>query len=182
MTASRETTDALTVYYYGDGGALFAFDRAGSRYYVGTDQVGSPRVVTDAAGTVVKTLDYDSYGQVVADSAPSFSLAIGYAGGVADGVTGLVHFGFRDYDTASGAWTARDPSLFGGGSLNLYAYVGGDPVSHADPDGAVGDNDRCNAVRRRWRRRKHHDRVGRLQGVCGGWRGRRRRARSQHLG
>ena len=32
------------------------------RFYVGTDQVGSPRVVVDASGAVVKRLEYDAYG------------------------------------------------------------------------------------------------------------------------
>ena len=46
------------------------------------------------------------------------------AGGIADDVTGLVHFGFRHYDPESGRWMARDPIFLGGGQWNLYAYVG----------------------------------------------------------
>ena len=71
----------------------------------------------------------------VSDSAPAFDLPIGYAGGLEDRVTGLVRFGFRDHDTASGRWTARDPALYDGGQANLYSYVGGDPVSLRDPLG-----------------------------------------------
>jgi RHS repeat-associated protein len=135
LTASRDGAGVLSVYYYGSGGGLFAMDRGGVRYYVATDQVGSPRVVSDASGTVIKTMTYDSYGKPLSDSNPSFGLAVGYAGGLADAATGLVHFGFRDYDPGSGTWTSRDPALFGGGSLNLYGYVNGNPVSHADPTG-----------------------------------------------
>ena len=55
----------LTVLYYDAAGILVAFDRGGSRYYVATDAVGTPRVVTDAAGTVVKALTYSSYGDLL---------------------------------------------------------------------------------------------------------------------
>ena len=72
---------------------------------------------------------------MLADSAPGFVLPIGYAGGLADPVTGLVHFGFRDYEPASGRWTAIDPALYGGGQGNLYAYVGNDPIDFRDPTG-----------------------------------------------
>ena len=72
--------------------------------------------------------EYDAFGNLLSESAPAFDLPIGYAGGLDDRVTGLVRFGFRDLDTASGRWTARDPALYDGGQANLYTYVGGDPV------------------------------------------------------
>ena len=46
-----------------------------------------------------------------------------------------MHFGYRDYDPASGRWTARDPIGFAGGQSNLYAYVGNSPAQHRDPMG-----------------------------------------------
>lgn len=51
------------------------------------------------------------------------------------GDTGLVRFGARDYDPVTGRWTAKDPIGFGGGDLNLYAYVGYDPINEIDPSG-----------------------------------------------
>src|SRR5438477_8463401 len=83
----------------------------------------------------VKMLAYDAFGNVVADSNPAFDLPIGFAGGLADGATGLVRFGLRDYDPAAGRWAARDPILFAGGQTNLYAYVGNDPINFRDPSG-----------------------------------------------
>ena len=47
--------------------------RGGARYAIATDQVGTPRVVTDASGTVVKALDYDSFGVPLSDCAPASS-------------------------------------------------------------------------------------------------------------
>ncbi len=104
-------------------------------YYVASDQVGTPRAVTDATGTVVKVLEYDSFGVKAADSNPAFDLSVGYVGGLEDSATGLVRFGFRDYAAAAGRWTARDPILFAGGQGNLYVYVGNNPVSLVDPTG-----------------------------------------------
>src|SRR5262249_28157759 len=76
-----------------------------------------------------------SFGNPVSDSNPAFELPIGFAGGLADSVTGLVRFGFRDYDPAAGRWTTRDPIRFAGGQGNLFAYVGNDPVNLRDPLG-----------------------------------------------
>jgi len=47
----------------------------------------------------------------------------GFAGGLYDPLTKLVHFGFRDYDSYTGKWTAKDPIGFAGGDSNLYGYV-----------------------------------------------------------
>jgi len=134
VTAVRSGSE-VTVLFYDEPGSLYALERAGSRYYVASDLVGSPRLVTASAGQVVKAIDYDAFGAILSDSDPGFFLPIGFAGGLADPETGLVHFGYRDYEPASGRWTTRDPVLFDGGQFNLYAYVGNSPVTFRDPLG-----------------------------------------------
>ena len=52
--------------------------------------------------------------------------------------TGLVRFGFRDYDPDTGRWTAKDPILFAGGDTDLYGYSLNDPVNRIDPEGTFG--------------------------------------------
>jgi RHS repeat-associated protein len=135
LTAVRDTGGLLTTLYYDGEGLLFAMNQDGSMYYVGTDQVGTPHVVTDTDGTVVKVLEYDSFGVLLSDSNPSFILPIGFGGGLEDSATGLLRFGYRDYNQASGRWTARDPVLYDGGQINLYVYAGNDPVGQRDPTG-----------------------------------------------
>ncbi len=99
------------------------------------DARGSVRLVVNSAdGTIAQRLDYDAFGNVLADTAPGFQ-PFGFAGGLYDPDTKLVRFGRRDYDAETGRWTARDPILFAGGDANLYAYVSNDPVNRIDPAG-----------------------------------------------
>ena len=46
------------------------------------DPAGSLRIVSDASGAVVKRVDYDSFGNILADSNPSFTVPFGFAGGL----------------------------------------------------------------------------------------------------
>ena len=55
-------------------------------------------------------------------------------GGYQDPETGLVLMGHRYYDPATWRFLTRDPIGTAGG-LNLYAYVGNDPVNFTDPLG-----------------------------------------------
>ena len=82
---------------------------------------------------------YDEWGHVTRDTNTGYQ-PFGFAGGLYDPETRLVRFGARDYDPAVGRWTARDPIGFGGGDVNLYAYVGGDPVNRTDANGLYGED------------------------------------------
>ncbi len=135
LTASRKG-GVLTSYYYDDEGALVAYARGATRWYVAADQVGTPKVIADSTGALVATMAYDAFGVPrAAGTTGTDDLPIGFAGGLADPVTGLVRLGLRDYDPAEGRFTARDPSLFSGSPFNLYTYGGSDPVGRTDPSG-----------------------------------------------
>jgi len=134
ITAWIDAGGVLNVPRYDGDGTLFAIDRGSSRFYVATDHLGSPRLITDSAGATVRTIQYDAFGRVTGGTG-SFDLAIGYAGGLFDPVTGLVRFGKREYEPASGRWTAQDPTFFAGSPDNLYAYVGSNPATLTDPSG-----------------------------------------------
>jgi len=97
--------------------------------------VGSLRLVADASGNVVKRITYDSFGNILEDTDPSFTMPFGFAGGLHDRDTGVVRFGFRDYDPEVGRWTAKDPTGFAGGDMDLYGYVLNNPVNFVDPNG-----------------------------------------------
>ncbi len=42
---------------------LIGIERGGTRYYVFSDRVGSPRLVTDTSGATVKRINYDAFGE-----------------------------------------------------------------------------------------------------------------------
>ncbi len=120
---------------YADGRMPVSMTQGASRYYLTFDQVGSLRLVADASGNVVKRIDYDTFGSIISDSNPGFKVPFGFAGGLYDNDTGLVRFGYRDYDPNIGRWTAKDPIGFAGGDTDLYGYVLNDPVNFIDPEG-----------------------------------------------
>ena len=90
--------------------------------------------------TAVKEIVYDSFGNITEDSNESFKIPLGFAGGLQNRETGLVHFGYREYDPFTGRWTAKDPIGFDGGDTNLYGYVLNDPVNLVDPWGLAPDS------------------------------------------
>jgi RHS repeat-associated protein len=112
----------------------------GTEYRILVDQTGSPRLVVNAGtGQVEEQLDYDSFGnqsisQVAGGWDPTL-LPFGFAGGLRDSDTGLLHLGARDYDPQTGTWTARDPLSFGAGDTTLYGYAHDDPINLADASG-----------------------------------------------
>ncbi|WP_167527627.1 NHL domain-containing protein [Desulfosarcina alkanivorans] len=120
---------------YADGRLPVSMTQAGSIYYLAYNQVGSLKVVTDASGNVIKRIDYDSFGNVLTDTNAALTVPFGFAGGLADRDTGLVRFGYRDYDPDTGRWTAKDPIGFAGGDTDLYGYVQSNPVNWIDPWG-----------------------------------------------
>ncbi|WP_139488508.1 fibronectin type III domain-containing protein [Brevibacillus dissolubilis] len=135
ITHTVDPQGVVTSYFYNDRNLLTGMERGGKRYYIITDVVGTPQQVLDQNGTVVKELRYDSYGVQLSDSNPAFALELGFAGGITDDKTGLIRFGGRDYDPASGRWTARDLILFDSEQANLYGYVNNNPTLLRDPCG-----------------------------------------------
>ena len=108
-------------------------------FALGYDQVGSLRAVADAAGNLIKLVQYDSFGNVLSDTAPWLYMPIGFAGGAPDRDTGLVRFGRRDYAPPQGRFTAPDPLGYTGRDPDLYEYAVDDPVNVVDPTGEQGE-------------------------------------------
>ncbi len=126
----------LMRFEYADGRMPVAMTKAGVRYYLVYDQAGTLKAVADASGNVLLKRQYDSFGNILSEeSSLPFDVPFGFAGGLYDRDTGLVRFGYRDYDPETGRWTAKDPIGFSGGDTDLYGYCVNDPVNFADPDG-----------------------------------------------
>ncbi|WP_324171212.1 RHS repeat-associated core domain-containing protein [Sulfurimonas sp.] len=104
-------------------------------YYLHYDQVGTLKLITDKNHNIIKEVTYDTFGNILNDTNKNLNIPFGFAGGLQDKDTNLVHFGYREYDPHTGKWTAKDPIDFQGGDANLYGYVLGDPVNFVDPEG-----------------------------------------------
>ena len=107
----------------------------GEAYRIISDRLGSVKLVVNIDnGSVAQRMEYDEFGNVLTDTNPGFQ-PFGFAGGLYDRDTNLVRFGARDYSSTTGRWTSKDPILFNGEQLNLYAYSHSDPVNFVDPSG-----------------------------------------------
>jgi RHS repeat-associated protein len=136
LLAVYDASDNLVMRFdYADGRMPVSMTYQGSTYYLAYDQIGSLKAVIDSSGIIVKKIDYDSFGNIISDSNPSFPIPFGFAGGLHDRDVGFFRFGARDYYPALGRWTAKDPIDFDGGDTNLYGYVGKNPVNRIDPSG-----------------------------------------------
>lgn len=91
---------------------------------------------------MLSTHQYSAFGQ--ATSASQFNPEPfgfqGQAGYYTDGETGLLYCTFRYYDPSTGRWLTRDPIGMEGG-INLYGYVGNNPVMGVDPLGLSDEMD-----------------------------------------
>jgi RHS repeat-associated protein len=94
--------------------------------------LGSIRALTNGSGAVVRTADYDAYGQVVSTSG-STSTPFGYAGEYRDTETGFLYLRARYYDPATQQFLTVDP-LFAA-TEQAYTYAGGSPLNATDPAG-----------------------------------------------
>lgn len=104
-------------------------------YRLVVDQLGSVRLVVNAqTGEIVQQLSYDAWGNVLQDTSPGLQ-PFGFAGGMYDPQTSLVHFGAREYDPSIGRFLSKDPLGFASEDTNFYTYVYNDPVNKIDPSG-----------------------------------------------
>ena len=90
LLAVYDGSDNLLIRFeYADDRMPVIMTKGGSTYYLTYDQVGSLRVVADVSGNVVKRIDYDSFGNIIDDSNPSFEVLFGFAGGLNDRIQDL---------------------------------------------------------------------------------------------
>jgi RHS repeat-associated protein len=90
---------------------------------------------TDSSQNIT-TIDYGPYGESAA--APT-GVAFRYTGRRFDAETGLYYYRARYYSPTLGRFLQTDP-VGTKDDLNLYAYVGNDPLDRADPTGLCAED------------------------------------------
>ena len=104
------------------------------KFKIISNHLGSPvRVVNLRSQEVVKSIKYDTFGNIVEESG-SFEIPFRFAGGIWDADTKLIRFGVRDYNSLTGRWLSKEPLGFGG-ARNFYVYAENDGVNYLDPNG-----------------------------------------------
>lgn len=126
------TTNATTARYYDNGEVRIGGTNAGNYFYT-RDHLGSLRELVDSTGAVRARYDYSPYGERTKLSGDLESLW-GFTGHVTHDPSDLILTLYRAYDPELGRWLSPDPIKEDGG-INLYAYVGGDPINLWDPLG-----------------------------------------------
>ena len=120
----------------------------GNAFYYMTDEQGSVRAILNAAtNSIVDRIDYDAWGNVLNETAPSYGDRYKYTSREWNAAIDLQYSRARWYDPNTRNFISPDPEQ-ADPLDNTYRYVDNDPMDGTDPDGthlvasddAAGDN------------------------------------------
>ena len=118
----------------GIGGLMARTDGTGTTFYH-TDGSGNVTMLVNSAGAMQAKYLYDPYGNTLGMWG---TLAVGntyrFSSKEIEPKSGIYYYGYRYYEPNLQRWLNRDPIGENGG-LNLYAYVGNNPINYYDPLG-----------------------------------------------
>jgi RHS repeat-associated protein len=131
LSEERDSSGNVTKQFFTYGQTI-----GGTPYYYTRDQINSVREMTDSSGNLVAQYSYTPDGRgtkVKGNTVDSDFLYAGMYDHQPSSFNLAVH---RAYNPSLGRWMSRDPIGERGG-LNLFAYVGNNPVKFRDPMGLL---------------------------------------------
>ena len=119
----------------GVGGLLATYLHTGTSpgdYWPLYDGNGNITEYLDAVGTTVAAhFEYDPFGNTLVNTDTNSYFPIRFSTKYLDFESGMIHYGGREYESFTGRWPNHDPIDEEGG-LNLYGFVGNNPVRFVD--------------------------------------------------
>ncbi|XP_061378943.1 teneurin-m isoform X3 [Danaus plexippus] len=91
-------------FLYDQRNFLTCVETEDQRFYVATDHNGSPLVVFDVNGEIIKEIKRSPFGKIVKDTNPGFYLPVDFQSGIFDYNTNLIYLENRLYDPVVGQW------------------------------------------------------------------------------
>lgn len=150
LIGEYDDTGAAILEHVWFNGAPVAVIDGSNEYYVHTDHLGTPRVVSNG-NTAIWRWEAGPFGEESAQEDPdgdmtNFTYNLRFPGQYYDGETGVHYNYFRTYDPSTGRYLESDPIGLAGG-LNTYGYALQNPLSYTDVFGlaveACGDDEDC---------------------------------------
>ncbi len=123
-------------YLHGPSGLIATRAATGIIKYFHHDHLGTPRLLTSAAGSGIASFHYYPFGEAVGLTNPNDEPGYKFTGHERDRGKVTDYMLGRTYAYPFQRFMQVDPARDG---WNLYGYVGGNPVNAVDPDGLADD-------------------------------------------
>jgi RHS repeat-associated protein len=137
-TTPAGALQARNTSYPGRYGGLASQNRAGTSLFFGFDSQQSTRILVSIGGVITDSYSYKAFGEELQSGSGTVNpfRFVGQQGYFRD-LPGIMNVGWRRLIAAIGTWLNRDLIGFAGGQINLYEYVGNNPVVLFDPSGLL---------------------------------------------
>src|SRR5262249_39063904 len=110
------TSTIVARHIFGDGtDALIAKIASGATTWYLQDKLGSTRDLTNASGTLIDTLQYNTFGKLTSESSPGTADRYQWTAREFDVETSLQYNRARYYDASTQRWISQDPMGFDAG-------------------------------------------------------------------
>ncbi|VEN54416.1 unnamed protein product [Callosobruchus maculatus] len=121
-------------FLYNDKDTLITVETSEQRFYVASDQNGSPLAFFDVSGNLFKEMRRTPFGNIQLDTNPGFHVPVDFHGGIVDPYTRLVYLNKRHYDPEVGqwmtpAWEQLATKLHSPTDVFIYRFHNNDPIN-----------------------------------------------------